>query len=221
MSESEAEDLSRAFWIGEQMDAMLQAAIVFGDVTNLVLLQEVLGVRDREPFVTYLSSEKAPIQLREWASRLDGDALVAAHALRKYRDQLVMHFQQLRAASSVWRNGDMTSRRLVPIHFGGATLDAHDSLEQIAKRHCHIPRVAETAEVNPGRHNFWELLEALFYSVRPLEPGNRPSGDRKFVDRLVVHGGVKSPSMSEVLNIVESFAKTVVARIAAGDVPTV
>jgi hypothetical protein len=115
----------------------------------------------------------------------------------------------------------MTSRRLVPIHFGGATPDAHDSLEQIAKRHRHVPRIAKIAEVEPGRHNFWDLLEALFYSVRPLESATAPSGDRKFVDRLVVHGGVKSPSMSEVLDIVESFAKTVVARVVAGDVPSV
>lgn len=221
LSESERESYSRAMWIGWQMDSMLRAVIVFGDVTNLVLLQEVLGVRDREPFVTYLSSKNAPVQLREWTSRLDSDALVAAHALRKYRDQLVMHFGQLRTDMVSWMHDDMKNRRLVPIHFDGATHDAHDSLEQIAKRHRHIARVSNVAEVEPGRHNFWELLEALFYSVRPLDSNHCPSGDRKSVDRLVLHGGVKSPTMSEVFDIVESFAKAVVARITVGDVPSI
>lgn len=219
LAEREKENLVRAMWIGEQMDAMLRSAIVFGDVTNLVLLQEVLGTPDREPFVTYLTSKKAPEELRSWASRIDRDALVTAHALRKYRDQLVIHFRQDRISSVTWKTGDMESRRLVPIHFGGATPVDHKTLEQIAKRNRYLPRVAEVPEVQPARHNFWELLEALFYSVSPVEGEGRPSSDRTCIDRIVIHGGVKSPTMREVFGTVTNFASAVMARVAAKDVP--
>lgn len=201
------------------MDAMLRATIVFGDVTNLVLLQEVLGIPDREPFVTYLTSVKAPDELRHWAARIDRDALVAAHALRKYRDQLVMHFTQVRTNSAVWKTGEMMGRRLVPIDFGGATPGAHATLEQIAKRNRNQPRVAQVREVKPGQHNFWELLEALFYSVSPVNGDGAPNPDRTFVDRIVVHGGVRSPTISEVFEIVTNFASAVMARVVANDLP--
>jgi len=218
-SEHEKENFTKAVWIGEQMDAMLRATIVFGDVTNLVLLQEVLGIPGREPFVTYLSSVKAPKTLRHWASRIDRDAFVAAHALRVYRNQLVMHFTQIRTNSAVWKTGEMMGRRLVPIHFDGATPDAHATLEQIAKRNRDLPRVAEVREVTPGQHNFWELLEALFYSISPLNVDGDPNSDRTFIDRIVVHGGVRSPTMSEVFEIVTNFASAVIARVVANDLP--
>lgn len=219
LTEQENENFIKAVWIGDQMDAMLRAAIVFGDVTNLVLLQEVLGISGREPFVTYLSSAKAPTALRHWASRIDRDAFVAAHALRVYRNQLVMHFTQVRTDSAVWRTGRVMDRRLVPIHFDGATPDAHAKLEQVAKRNRDLPRVTEVREVKPGQRNFWELLEALFYSVSPLNVDGDRNSDRTFIDRIMVHGGVRSPTISEVFEIVTNFASAVIARVVVKDLP--
>lgn len=215
---AEQEQMARAVRCGSDMDAMLAAAIVFGDLTNVALLQELFGKRAEDVSVLWLSSRHASPNLRSWASRLDVGALVGAHALRVYRNELVLHFGQPRTRSATWRHRDPLSRRLSPIHFPGATEASHAQLEALRRRYSHLDRVSAVTEVEPGRHNFWELLEALFYSLPPLR-GTAPSSDRSYVDRLAKHGGIRSPTMDEVLETLTRFAQAVVRHVLGGDRP--
>jgi hypothetical protein len=60
----------------------------------------------------------------------------------------------------------------MPVNFRGAPTTDHDRLEAIGARSRHLPLVAGVPEVEEGRHNFFELLEALFYALPPIVDGS-------------------------------------------------
>lgn len=56
------------------------------------------------------------------------------------------------------------------------------------------------------------------YSV-PVLAGTARNPDRTHLDRLLAHGGVKSPTMGEVLAAVHRLIDAIDERIQAGDLP--
>lgn len=203
------EQMTQTMSLGQWMDALLKAAIVFGDVVHIRLLQYVFNEWEKDLTTTWLASPKTPAEVREWALRLPGDAYVGAHALRIYRNRLILHFERPRSAAAMASAEGVKDRRLLPIFFPGVNDRDHDTLEAIASRNRDLTRVATVREVESGKRNYWELLEALFYSIHPLTSDGKQNGDRLVIDGLAVVGGIKSPSMKEVLDMIVRFTAAV------------
>ena len=209
-----------SFILGFRIDAMLRAAIVFGDVFNSVLLQEVLGLHTVDVHLGQLMSASRP-NLRSWLASLNPEALLAAYALRQYRNKLVVHFEVARMESASFRMEDWSTRRLWPIIWSHQPekLPHHDELQDLAQRYASRPRIAALTTIDAeGRHNYWELLEALFYEVPPLVRG-LPNPERTLVDKAASRGGVKSFTMAELLEIEDAFVRAVVSRHLAVGAP--
>jgi hypothetical protein len=204
--------------LGMRMDSFLRAGIVFGDVTNKVLLQEVRGEREDDFSIARLSRKHTNQPLREWATRLDKKSLIAAHCLCVYRDKLLLHFDTPRVPVSHSSHTNMADRRLVPISFDPPA-DMYERLEQIAKSQPGFLAASDLKEVEPGKYNIWRLLESLFYRV-PLFLGADLNPYRACIDdESVKYGGIRSPSMSDVVTGVDSFLAAVAELCLAGDWP--
>jgi hypothetical protein len=199
--------------LGNRMDSFLRAGIVFGDVTNKVLLQEVRSKGGRDFPITQLSHKTTSQALRGWASKLDEPGLVAAHCLCVYRNKLLLHFDTPRVLASEFSHTNMANRRLVPISFA-APPDMYQKLEAIANRHEKLLEDSGLQNLD----NLWRLLEVLFYGVPPLV-GTEPNCDREYIDYVSAHGGIRSPSMSEVVTGVDSFLVAVTELCLAGNLP--
>lgn len=211
MSESELEGFRRGRQIENRLDSFLRATVVFGDVVNLRLLQVVFRMYDTDLNVTRLSDNRSSPAARDWIEDL-GTPLTRAHALRIYRNQLVMHFNKFRTLGATWMTGDHRSRRLLPLNLEAPVDEIHPTLEEIAGRNANIPEVASLNTVAPGVHNFYELLQALFDNLPPLR-GVERNPDRRAVDKTASVGGVKSPTMFEVLETAVVFGRALVKQI--------
>jgi hypothetical protein len=204
-------DAAGVAWpLGDQMDALLKAAIILGDALNSLVLQAVLQT-DEEVSVIWLSSASAKAKgQRDWAATLDQGELLLAHSLRVYRNEVLMHFARPRLGGSELRQADdWRERRLYPLHFGAPPAEVHSEMERLLEKYRHEPLVKQVVEVGPGQHNFYQGSEALFYSIAPLR-GSEHNPDRAAVDALAKYGGVPSLTMAQVIEHIERFALTVV-----------
>jgi hypothetical protein len=201
---------------GQQLDSLLRAALVFGDVANCVLLQEIELGDHSDTNVTRLTHSKSPLERRSWADRLDADALLNAYTLRKYRDRMLAHFETPRMSTAQRRLDDWAGNRIFPMMWPPGPVPEHRALQEMSERYRDIPRVAALEKDRSGQYNYWNLLEAMFYSVPPLVNGACNS-DRTFVDRCTLQGGIKSFTMTEVVGVVDGFCEAVSALLERGD----
>lgn len=104
-------------------------------------------------------------------------------------------------------------------HSPGPSSEEHARLEELARQYPAVPRIASLHPVDgEGGHNVWDLLEALFYEVPPLLGSNR-NLDREKVDKLAVHGGVKSPTMGELTDSLDAFTLAIITLIKEIGIP--
>jgi hypothetical protein len=183
--ESRPESVELHFKVGWQADALHRSIIEAGHRAITICVHELVGRPDRFSLVPFMCSTNA-------ASLRDFDTWHYLYCLAIYRNKVVTHHDVPRMS------GTMTdasgTRRLTP-------LPAEFHISEV-----HVQRlyaIRDQTGVGTELSNHFEVLERLFYGL-PVELGTRQSPAREEVNEIAEHGGVKSPSVSEVLTWVEA-----------------
>jgi hypothetical protein len=195
--------------LGRRLDATIRAGIVFADLVNSLFLGEVFG-RATEMHLTVLH-RVCPDEVLAWFASLDSDALTAAYALRVYRNGLLEHFGPSDMEGASAKIFDLHTRRIQPIR-SGSVEERRGELMALLPLYQDHPRVARLQPGDDGRYYYWDVLEALFYSIPPLP---EDAANRRIINALTDHGRIPSPTMAELVATTLGFTRTVSSNLPA------
>jgi hypothetical protein len=185
LDESEGEKLVKRGW---RADALHRSVIEASHRAMSVLLHELTGRPTHEVPV------QKQLERPSSAKFEHRDAWQGLYCLATYRNKIVTHHEVPRKTGGALTDRDGI-RRLAPL-----PEDFHVSKPD-ARR---LREIRDSTSVAVGENDF-DLLEKLFYAI-PVTFGGPQSDFRREIDKIAERGGVKSPTVPDILNWLERGA---------------